>query len=1605
MMQYDQKMGIQRWLIIFVLQFLLHLPTTRTGFACVNNPCIHGVCLDDLNSTYFCYCIDGYTGIQCQTNWNECWSSPCRNGGVCLDGIATFECTCPAGYTGRSCEEDINECESNPCQNNGTCIDAQNGYTCNCLPGYSGTYCEIDIAVCNSTNETRCFNGGMCEEGPGDSFWCQCPQGWGGFLCDTELDECASSPCQNGAVCIDLHAEYSCACLFGYTGQNCEEVMQICDSNPCRNGALCIIEENRSVCYCVPDFHGDLCQFQYDECQLGPKCMNGGTCIDGIDNSTCSCPPNLTGVLCECLILEDGTLDCTYVSSRPTGVPTSSIYYENYTIPITSPSTVKSTETTEVPTTIHSLFNETITSSFVTSTDISSPISSTSFMTLEESTIFVTAHAIPSTVSQTSTDISSYVTTPSITTTSLIFENSTITSEELKPTTQEFPTTYEVIELTSLDSKTTSEKTFTTASITMSPEEPITSVVSTEYTSTYSTSPEEPLHQNMSSSTKESSSSTLSIDYTTPAVLSSTSSIETVASGITLVTTSQEGRSSNDTLPEETTTSIHRFFTTEPTKKMEPSIMTSTILPTFDSTTMETTEETTTWTSIDCTKYETKCQNGGTCVFLESGYKCICHFDHEGPYCEVKLGIRHAAFNGNSFLSHHVLTSSYHIAIEFEAKTMANDGLLFYCNIDSPHIALYMESGYLKFRFSCGYQTMLLSELKIPVNNGFSMNIKAGLDFSKDFNHCNASIRVNDSLSMTGDQVAKIDRLHHPSTWLHLGGLPLDLSNDVSYPVGGLFGCISNLKIDNHRVRIYDDAEDGNAIMECSSLACLSNPCSNGGSCSSMGDKWQCHCRNGYLGKTCHISICDDNPCLYGGTCIPFTNSGYICLCPYGKHGHFCENDLKVTEPNFSSTIRGLSSFVAYPFPDGISKNMELTFRFIPTTMEQIALLLFIGQAGHHDFYSDHIAVSFVKGYIMLTWNLGSGPRRIFTAQPIKKKSASYLVKLGHTGRRAWLYVENVGNVTGRTPGTLIQLDVVPLLYIGGHESKNFSTLPHDLPLHTGFSGCIFEIEMKSGSVVIPFQGNMKSFGRSVGQCGTSECYERSCQNGGACLHHGSTFMCLCQDDWYSPLCSSNHNLCDSNYTKCSDDSRCVPLLSNYECDCPLGKTGNYCREVENITDVSLTGKRSYFALKPIEFDDSKFHIEFDIRVLKDRGVVLFIGRKDTNFISVSLLNQMIEIRIRSGGTKMNGPKIISVRSSKLLVKAFWHKVKFGIYGRKTYISVDNIINTGILDVGHVLTISKETVFFGGLPDLSDLPLSATSSLSEPFQGCLKHLSIDGKSVRLDSSSIKESRNMGDCAGTPCGGEACQNGGTCWLDSFMQPHCSCVSPFYGEKCEEVAICDAKSCKNRGKCLNNKCTCQVGYAGAFCESQIVVKTPQFGGKSYLRVKRGSDRKRNLKDNGITSIQLNFTTASPNGLLLWNDNKGNNTFGLGLENGFLKLALTIGKSKQTIVEVPSYVQLADGLWHHVEIMLDPFVLKIDGKDFLVYSKFEKTTRVKLIGDFFIGGMPANSSLILVTNGLFPQAFEGCISGFGTNVEYMSDFSLQEGSNITRCDFLAA
>src|SRR5699024_6106134 len=55
---------------------------------CSTHPCLHGVCLDDEESSdrYRCFCLDGFTGKHCEHNFDECapGRNRCQNSKFCI---------------------------------------------------------------------------------------------------------------------------------------------------------------------------------------------------------------------------------------------------------------------------------------------------------------------------------------------------------------------------------------------------------------------------------------------------------------------------------------------------------------------------------------------------------------------------------------------------------------------------------------------------------------------------------------------------------------------------------------------------------------------------------------------------------------------------------------------------------------------------------------------------------------------------------------------------------------------------------------------------------------------------------------------------------------------------------------------------------------------------------------------------------------------------------------------------------------------------------------------------------------------------------------------------------------------------------------------------------------------------------------------------------------------------------------------------------------------------------------------------------------------------------------------------------------------------------
>ncbi|CAC5371494.1 NOTCH1 [Mytilus coruscus] len=67
--------------------------------------------------------------------------------GTCHDGVNGYTYSCKDGFDGVNCDTEINECASHPCMKGATCVDLFNRYNCDCLDGDSGKHCEIGPTV------------------------------------------------------------------------------------------------------------------------------------------------------------------------------------------------------------------------------------------------------------------------------------------------------------------------------------------------------------------------------------------------------------------------------------------------------------------------------------------------------------------------------------------------------------------------------------------------------------------------------------------------------------------------------------------------------------------------------------------------------------------------------------------------------------------------------------------------------------------------------------------------------------------------------------------------------------------------------------------------------------------------------------------------------------------------------------------------------------------------------------------------------------------------------------------------------------------------------------------------------------------------------------------------------------------------------------------------------------------------------------------------------------------------------------------------------------------------------------------------------------------
>ncbi|XP_054739354.1 uncharacterized protein LOC129245297 [Anastrepha obliqua] len=445
--------------------------------------------------------------------------------------------------------------------------------------------------------------------------------------------------------------------------------------------------------------------------------------------------------------------------------------------------------------------------------------------------------------------------------------------------------------------------------------------------------------------------------------------------------------------------------------------------------------------------------------------------------------------------------------------------------------------------------------------------------------------------------------------------------------------------------------------------------------------------------KTGHICDLD---CGAEGVCERVDDSN-SCLCPFGKSGDSCLEEIKIRTPKFSK-----HSWLAFPALRGAYKHVQIRVEFRPESFDGILLL----SGERDDLTGDFMALLLNKGFVEFWFDCGSGVGSVRSRETILLNEWNSVIIYRHRWD-AWLVLNHGTKVQGRSNGLFSRITFREPVFLGG--TGNITGLAKRLPVVGGFIGCIRRFVANEHEYKFeehPLGDVTKGF--DIQDCATDKCFKYPCQHGGKCLPSDQGAVCLC----------------------------------------PIGFVGDIC-EIRMDLQVPAFNGSSYLHYAPLG-DSALIWLELKV-ILKAENpdsLILYSGsQKHGDFIALSLSGGFVEFIFDLG----SGPAI--VRSEFPLTIGQWHTVKVSRTARLAVLKIDTFPEVMTISSNGFWHLSlPENIFLGGVSHVDKLPLDLKS---KPFfVGCIQKIDINGHSLSIISEALGGT-NIGNCphacVARPCG--------------------------------------------------------------------------------------------------------------------------------------------------------------------------------------------------------------------------------------------------------------
>ncbi|XP_024115722.1 protocadherin Fat 1a isoform X3 [Oryzias melastigma] len=293
------------------------------------------------------------------------------------------------------------------------------------------------------------------------------------------------------------------------------------------------------------------------------------------------------------------------------------------------------------------------------------------------------------------------------------------------------------------------------------------------------------------------------------------------------------------------------------------------------------------------------CPEGMQCIAdpRDPVYNCVCP---EGKKGKCSADGHSLSFSGSSYVKYRLMENENKelMKLSLKLRTFSSHATVMYAK-GTDYSILEIVNGRLQYKFDCGSGPGLVSVHSAQVNDGEWHSVTLEVDGNY------ATLVLDRVHAASGTAPGNLRNLNLDNI-IYFGGHVRQHATPRlgrSLPVtNGLRGCIEAITLNNQELPLNTRAQRAHAVLEdivdvapgCAlppAESCSSNPCTNGGSCTSLPNGgYFCKCPASFMGSHCEIAIspCASNPCLYGGTCVPRAGDFY-CQCRGQYSGQRCQ--------------------------------------------------------------------------------------------------------------------------------------------------------------------------------------------------------------------------------------------------------------------------------------------------------------------------------------------------------------------------------------------------------------------------------------------------------------------------------------------------------------------------------------------------------------------------------------------------------------------------------------------------------------------------------------------------------------------------------------------